>query len=100
MPAAATVARWPYPELLHPEDLIWPVGINNFRIQYTAGYATVPENVQEACAEWVSAVFWQTKRDPGLSQEAVPGVLARWPFSAMPSGVRALLLPYKDRKVA
>jgi hypothetical protein len=27
------------PELLHPEDLIWPVGINNFRIQYTAGFA-------------------------------------------------------------
>ena len=36
------------PELLHPEDLILPVGINNFRIQYTAGYTTVPEAVQEA----------------------------------------------------
>jgi hypothetical protein len=29
------------PELLHPEDLVWPVGINNLRIQYTAGYATI-----------------------------------------------------------
>jgi hypothetical protein len=38
------------PELLHPEDLIWPVGVNNFRVQYTAGYTTVPEAVQEACA--------------------------------------------------
>src|SRR5438132_12240383 len=26
------------PELLHPEDLIWPVGINNFRISYQAGF--------------------------------------------------------------
>jgi len=33
------------PELLHPEDLIWPVGINNFRIQYTSGYPTIPEAV-------------------------------------------------------
>ena len=44
------------PELLHPEDLIWPVGVNNFRVQYTAGYTTVPEAVQEACARWVACV--------------------------------------------
>src|SRR5438270_88373 len=37
------------PELLHPEDLIWPVGINNFRVQYSAGFTTIPESVQEAC---------------------------------------------------
>ena len=36
------------PELLHPEDLVWPVGINNLRVQYTAGYSTVPEAIQEA----------------------------------------------------
>src|SRR5207249_4022583 len=35
------------PELLHPEDLVWPVGVNNFRVQYTAGYLTIPEGVQE-----------------------------------------------------
>jgi hypothetical protein len=45
------------PELLHPEDLVWPVGINNFRIQYTAGYSTIPEGVQEACARWVSLAY-------------------------------------------
>src|ERR1700674_4313622 len=26
------------PELMHPEDLIFPPGINNFRVQYTAGF--------------------------------------------------------------
>jgi hypothetical protein len=45
------------PELLHPEDLVWPVGVNNFRIQYTAGYSTVPEDVQEACAQLVAYHF-------------------------------------------
>ncbi len=54
------------PELLHPEDLIWPVGINNFRIQYTAGYSTVPEAVQEACARWVAYAFYLAQRDPAL----------------------------------
>jgi hypothetical protein len=52
------------PELLHPEDLVWPVGINNLRVQYTAGYGTVPEAVQEACAEWTAALYFQTSRDP------------------------------------
>ena len=33
-------------ELLHPEDLVWPVGINNLPMHYTAGYATVPERIQ------------------------------------------------------
>jgi hypothetical protein len=45
------------PELLHPEDLLWPVGVNNFRVQYTAGYASIPEDIQEACAQLVAYHF-------------------------------------------
>ena len=67
------------PELLHPEDLIWPVGIANFRVQYTAGYTTVPEAVQEACARWVALMWNLTQRDPGLAGQSVGGALAqRW----------------------
>src|SRR5262249_60694256 len=62
------------PELLHPEDLIWPVGINNFRVQYSAGYTTVPEAVQEACAEWVAVAYYQTQRDPALTTLSLSGV--------------------------
>jgi hypothetical protein len=89
------------PELLHPEDLIWPVGINNFRIQYTAGYPTVPEAVQEACAEWVSALYNLAQRDPALLHQ-VPssGTTSGWgPLFAtranMPANVQALLKPYR-----
>lgn len=45
----------------------WYEGTNNFRVLYTAGYATVPEDVQEACAQWVAALFWQTKENPAVS---------------------------------
>jgi hypothetical protein len=89
------------PELLHPEDLIWPVGVNNFRIQYTAGYSTVPEAVQEACAEWVAVLFWQSKRDPALiHQVPASGTASGWgaiasPRAQPPQHVRALLAPYK-----
>jgi hypothetical protein len=87
------------PELLHPEDLIWPVGIGNFRVQYTAGFPAVPEEIQEACAQWVAALFWQAKRDPGLSSHALAGATAYAPFSTMPPGVLEVLLPYRDHKV-
>ncbi len=87
------------PELLHPEDLVWPVGINNFRVQYTAGFATVPLDVQEACGEWVATLYWQAQRDPGLRHETIPGSVTRVPFSTMPPGVQALLATYRDYKV-
>jgi hypothetical protein len=93
------------PELLHPEDLIWPVGISNFRIQYTAGYATVPESVQEACAQWVSEGYYQTYRDPKVNRQVTQGVLAQ-DFTIprltgrLPPNVATLLAPYVRRIVA
>ena len=93
------------PELLHPEDLVWPVGINNFRVQYTAGYATIPEGVQEAAAEWVSILWSATQRDPALSMLAIPGG-PRQTWSALanpkspPNPVQALLAPYRRYSIA
>jgi hypothetical protein len=86
------------PELLHPEDLIWPVGINNFRVQYTAGYATIPLDVQEACAMWVAALYYDTLRDPGLKVNIVPGSVNQTPIGDMPPYVISLIKPYRDYK--
>jgi hypothetical protein len=91
------------PELLHPEDLVWPVGINNLRIQYTAGYATVPESVQEACAELVAALYFQCSRDPWLSNQLLTtGAASAWPSKGgtLPDSVQALLRPYRCHTVS
>jgi len=93
------------PELLHPEDLIWPVGVNNFRVQYTAGYSTIPEAVQEACAEWVSQLWWQTQRDPAIAGQSVAGSASqRWQNPPVlpepPQNVKILLAPYRRFTVA
>jgi hypothetical protein len=77
----------------------WFGGINFWRVVYTAGFATVPDDVQEACAQWVAALFWQTKRDPGLSHEAISGAVSRVPVGTMPPGVETLLAPYRDHKI-
>jgi hypothetical protein len=94
------------PELLHPEDLVFPSGINNFRVQYTAGYTTIPQAVQEACAQWVSQEYNLTTRDPAITntvQSTTTSTLstsAATAFSipslaAPPLRVQALLKPYR-----
>jgi hypothetical protein len=94
------------PELLHPEDLIFPGGINNFRVQYTAGYTTVPEAVQEACARWVAYGYYLTQRDPSLlHQVPASGTTSGWgpaaePLMSPPTDVQALLAPYRRHTIA
>jgi hypothetical protein len=89
------------PELLHPEDLTFPVGVNNFRVQYTAGYTTVPEAVQEATARWAAYGYYQAQRDPSLlHQVPASGTTSGWgPVTSgrasPPADVRALLAPYR-----
>jgi hypothetical protein len=90
------------PELLHPEDLIWPVGINNFRVQYTAGYATVPEDVQEATAELVATLFVQRGRDLTLQSERTSGSYAYSVLQSagqLPERIRAFLRPHRYHRV-
>jgi hypothetical protein len=93
------------PELLHPEDLIFSPGINNFRVQYTAGYSTVPEAVQEACGEWVSNLYFIAQRDPFLTSQAIAGAAQQtWGGSSTPGDppphVQTLLAPFKRRTIA
>jgi hypothetical protein len=90
------------PELVHSEDLVWPVGINNIRVQYTAGYTTIPEAVQQACAEWVADLYWHSQRDPSLVQSmGISGAAAGYKtvissqLGRPPDRVRALLEPYR-----
>jgi hypothetical protein len=91
------------PELMQPEDLVWPVGINNLRIQYTAGYATIPESVQEACAEWTAMLYYQTNRDPSLTNTLLSsGVASGFKATAglPPDNVQTLVAPYRRHSIA
>lgn len=73
------------PDFVLPYDPIWPRGLLNFRVQYTAGYGTIPEDVQEACAQMVAAYF-------RLDAREIAG-------TPIPASARALVLPYKSRTV-
>lgn len=82
--------------LLEDHGLGWFGGSRFWRVIYTAGYPTIPEDVQEACAQWVAALFWATKRDPGASQVATVGVSTITAHADMPPQVRGLLRPYRS----
>jgi hypothetical protein len=73
------------PELLHPEDLIWPVGINNFRVQYNAGFDTIPEDLQEACAQLVAYHF-------RIGPRETPDVV-------IPPAIAQFLAPYRSHSL-
>ncbi len=77
----------------------WHGGLHHWRVLYRAGYATVPDDVQEACAQWVATLFWQTKRDPGLASEVIPGTVTRTALRDMPTSVKLLLGPYRNWRV-
>src|SRR5207249_5984552 len=80
------------PELLHPEDLIWPVGVNNFRVQYTAGYTTIPDRkstrLNSSHVSISYAVFCLKKKKATLLRAITPtccpsrAVARRVPFVA------------------
>jgi len=85
---------------LEGEEQVWEGGANYWRVIYTAGYASVPDDVQEACAEWVAHLFWQARRDPGMAQAAYPGAQSYGLFKDMIPGVQALLRPYRRHVIA
>jgi hypothetical protein len=73
---------------------LWCGGPCYWRVLYTAGYEEVPDDVQEACAELVAQLFFQTKRDPGLLEETLRAALSRRPREGMLPLVRDLLAPH------
>jgi hypothetical protein len=85
--------------LTRGDGLVWDGGLHHWRIIYSAGLSAVPDAVQEACAEWVVQLFWQTKRDPGLASESIPGASSRVILRDMPPTVKLLLAPYRNWRV-
>jgi hypothetical protein len=76
----------------------WCGGAGYWRVQYTAGYQEIPEDLQEACAAWVAVLFEQTKHDPSLAALAIPGSVSQtWtqPTWHPPVRIAALLVPYR-----
>jgi len=71
-------------------------------LDYTAGFQTVPADVQSAALEWLGARWGAVGRDPSLRSETIPDLItqaygadASASAGSMPGGARDLLVPYK-----
>ena len=73
----------------------WNGGPSWWRVVYAAGFDPIPDDVQEACAELVAQFFRQTKRDPGLTHEAIGNSLAFRVHEGMAPLIRQLLDPHR-----
>lgn len=78
---------------------------DTYRVKYTAGYTTIPEAVQQACADWVAHLYFRCLRDPALQADSsapASGTATYRTFvtpDSPPHPVAALLSPYRQRRV-
>lgn len=76
---------------------IFPEGLRNVRVTYTAGYAAVPADVQHACVALVAAWFNRGHQGgDGLESEQLGDYSARYSSYSLPPEATALLIPYLE----
>lgn len=75
----------------------FPMGMNNVVVTYTAGYATVPVDIERACLELVALRFRERSRI-GENSKSIGGETVSYNVKDFPDSVRTLLNQY--RKVA
>jgi len=80
----------------------WSSGTMNIMVSYTAGYASTPPDMIQACVQLAAGMYNQSKRDPTLIREKLGDY--EWQAAAgnasksvlETSGVLELLSPYKQ----
>jgi hypothetical protein len=72
-------------------------------VDYDAGFDVIPDDIQGAAVEWLTARWKAQGRDPALRSETIPDVITQvWSSdavstttSSIPSGVQDWLAPYR-----
>jgi hypothetical protein len=73
---------------------VWARGTRNVQIIYTAGYASVPLDIAQTCAEWVAFCYRERDRI-GHASKSVQGETTAYITAAMPQRVQLMLSQYK-----
>jgi uncharacterized phiE125 gp8 family phage protein len=77
---------------------IFPAGARNVRVEYTAGYSTVPDDLALACVKLAAAWYAHARAGAdGVTREALGDHSATFSASALPADVEAMLEPYRER---
>lgn len=87
-------------------ELVLPTpfpGYQTVRVIYSAGFATIPEAIQQACAELAAMVYQGRSQNPNLTSESLGGYsytrIAEASFSNLSPAATAALSQYKNYRV-
>ncbi|NBY00672.1 MAG: hypothetical protein EBQ87_01620 [Planctomycetes bacterium] len=63
----------------------WQLGKSNYRVEYEAGYEELPGDLVEGAAQWVAALFWQSKDNPAFAPDLPTPAIKRMlaPYSVL-----------------
>jgi hypothetical protein len=75
----------------------FPTGNGNLRVEYSAGFSTIPEAVQQACAMLVAQWYAEGKHDAARRFDGLGDAqFSRFPPEGLPEAVRRLLAPWRN----
>lgn len=102
-----TFALPQYSQRVETGEIVSPMGFargyQNFRVVYTAGFSTVPLEVQQACAELAAAVYKSREQNAHLQSENLDGysytALTEKTFNNLSIASRYALYQYKASRV-
>lgn len=82
------------------EGVFWPGGAPlAIKVEYTAGYTTIPDGLQQACIEWVRLVYLsQSDRRIGRTSKSKQGETLSFE-NDIPVMVKSLIAPYRRERV-
>lgn len=83
------------PNIIALERYCFARGRYNVRLSYTAGWATIPLAVAQACIEIVTAAYKRGPRDPALTSQAVENQTTAFSQAAITPAAMAMLDPYR-----
>lgn len=69
-------------------------GVQNVTVSYTAGYVTIPADVNQACVSWVADLFAKRTRIDKKNETLGTQQTQGYDLSDMPATVRTVLQPY------
>ena len=94
------VVLYPDSGVVLRDGAAFPEGNRNVRIEYTAGYATVPDDLALACVKLAAAWYAHARAGAdGVSRESLGDYAGRYDTTPLPADVEAALAPYRERFV-
>lgn len=97
--AAADFALYSNQGMIRLDGLVFSAGIQNVKITYEAGYADIPEDLQQALIELVADRF-RNKENQGIRSLAIGSYRVDYGEEELPSEIKGVLDGYRRTRVS